>query len=78
MTSTKTKTKTTIPQDREIKLYEGFWHSLTAGELEKNVDQVFFDIFAWYAWSRFVMDVCHRCAYHDPQKRPLPIPYQTA
>lgn len=28
-------------------MYEGFWHSLTAGELEENIDQVFSDIFTW-------------------------------
>lgn len=77
LTNTRTKTNTKLKknqQDRELKLYEGFWHSLTAGELEENVDQVFADIFAWYvrvsAFS-FVclswMDVRHRGAYHDPQ-----------
>lgn len=35
-------------EEKEIKLYEDFWHSLTAGELEPNVDQVFQDIFDWY------------------------------
>lgn len=27
--------------DKTIKIYEGFWHSLTAGELDANMDSVF-------------------------------------
>lgn len=27
--------------DKTLKIYEGFWHSLTAGELDANMDSVF-------------------------------------
>lgn len=30
-----------------MKQYEGFWHSLTAGELVENIDRVYADIFSW-------------------------------
>ncbi|KAJ8898597.1 hypothetical protein K2173_004210 [Erythroxylum novogranatense] len=34
-------------KDKTMKLYAGMWHSLTAGEPDKNVDIVFADIIAW-------------------------------
>lgn len=42
-----------------MKQYEGFWHSLTAGELPENIDRVYSDIFAWCVG--LCVCVCLRC-----------------
>mmetsp|Transcript_17662 Transcript_17662/g.24914 ORF Transcript_17662/g.24914 Transcript_17662/m.24914 type:complete len:376 (+) Transcript_17662:92-1219(+) len=34
-------------KDKEIKLYDGMMHSLTAGELDENIDKVFNDTIDW-------------------------------
>jgi len=34
-------------KDKEIKLYEGMWHTLTSGEPSENIDIVFNDIISW-------------------------------
>jgi hypothetical protein len=58
-------------QDRELKLYKGYWHSLTAGELEENVDRVFADIFAWCvhacvrAWWKLGLNIVVHCGPHS-------------
>lgn len=33
--------------DKEIKLYPGMWHGLTAGEPDDNIETVFNDIIPW-------------------------------
>lgn len=33
--------------DKEIKLYEGMWHTLTSGETKENIDIVFNDAISW-------------------------------
>jgi hypothetical protein len=36
-----------VLQDKELRLYDGFWHSLISGELPENVEKVYVDIFEW-------------------------------
>lgn len=33
--------------DKELKLYPGMWHGLTAGESDDNIELVFTDIIHW-------------------------------
>jgi len=33
--------------DKEIKLYKGMWHTITAGEPDHNIDLVFNDAIKW-------------------------------
>mmetsp|Transcript_22994 Transcript_22994/g.35178 ORF Transcript_22994/g.35178 Transcript_22994/m.35178 type:complete len:262 (+) Transcript_22994:868-1653(+) len=34
-------------KDKEIKLYEGMWHNITAGETQENIDMVHSDVIEW-------------------------------
>ena len=34
-------------EDKDIKLYEGMWHNLTAGETDDNIEIVFNDAISW-------------------------------